>query len=102
MPRLSAENGANMVASKIRKHAYSDFGYKAWDRLDDIRMGTLFDVDGKVINRCRLAIVLELGLFSRTLLENVSLKTNIIRPSICEWFLWADSACKRDCGWLAR
>jgi hypothetical protein len=26
-------------------------------------MGTLFDVDGKVINRCRLAIVLELGLF---------------------------------------
>jgi len=35
----------------------------AWDRLDNIRMGTLFDVDGKVINRCRLAIVLELGLF---------------------------------------
>jgi hypothetical protein len=79
-----------------------DFGYMAWDRLDKIRMGTLFDVDGKVINRCRLAIVLELGLFSRTLLENVSLKTNIIRPSICEWFLWADSACKRDCVWLAR
>ena len=35
----------------------------AWDRLDNILMGTLFDVDGKVINRCRLAIVLELGLF---------------------------------------
>jgi hypothetical protein len=29
-------------------------------------MDTLFDVDGKVINRCRLAIVLELGLFSNS------------------------------------
>jgi hypothetical protein len=35
--------------------AYSGFGYMVWDRLDNIWMGMLFDVDGKVITHCRLA-----------------------------------------------
>jgi hypothetical protein len=35
---------------------YSGFGYTVWDRQGaDIWSGTLFDVDGKVITRCRLA-----------------------------------------------
>ena len=61
LPPLNAQPIHHDKPLEIPKHAYSDFGYMAWDRLDNIRMGTLFDVDGKVITRC--AIVLESGLF---------------------------------------
>jgi hypothetical protein len=35
---------------------YSGFAYMVWDRAgDNVWSGTLFDVDGKPLNRCRLA-----------------------------------------------
>lgn len=34
---------------------YSGFGYMVWDRVGSLWSGTLFDTDGKVLNRCRLA-----------------------------------------------
>lgn len=33
---------------------YSGFGYTMWERLDEIWSGTLFDVDGSPVLRCRL------------------------------------------------
>jgi hypothetical protein len=33
---------------------YSGFAYMVWDRAGNLWVGTLFDVDGKVLNHCRL------------------------------------------------
>jgi hypothetical protein len=33
---------------------YSGFAYMVWDRLGTLWVGTLFDADGRPINRCRL------------------------------------------------
>lgn len=49
--------GADINGRKVVNAAtYSGFGYMVWDRLDaDLWSGTLFDVDGKPIDHCRLA-----------------------------------------------
>ncbi len=49
--------GADLNGRKvINATTYSGFGYVVWDRLDNATWaGTLFDVDGKPISRCRLA-----------------------------------------------
>jgi hypothetical protein len=44
-------NGAKVVDSVT----YSGFGYMVWDRAGTAWSGTLFDVNGRPINRCRLA-----------------------------------------------
>jgi predicted phosphodiesterase len=56
MPPLSLI-GADINGRKVVNAAtYSGFGYMVWDRIDDdLWAGTLFDVDGKPFNRCRLA-----------------------------------------------
>jgi hypothetical protein len=43
-------NGARVVDSVT----YSGFGYMVWDRTGGAWSGTLFDVNGRPINRCRL------------------------------------------------
>jgi hypothetical protein len=43
-------NGLKVVNSVT----YSGFAYMVWDRLGAGWTGTLFDVDGRPINRCRL------------------------------------------------
>jgi hypothetical protein len=43
-------NGLKVVNSVT----YSGFAYMVWDRLGALWVGTLFDVDGRPINRCRL------------------------------------------------
>jgi len=43
-------NGARVVDSVT----YSGFGYMVWDRAGSAWSGTLFDVNGRPINRCRL------------------------------------------------
>jgi calcineurin-like phosphoesterase family protein len=49
--------GADINGLKaVNAVTYSGFGYMVWDRVDaNIWTGTLFDVDGRPINRCRLA-----------------------------------------------
>jgi hypothetical protein len=42
-------NGLKVVNSVT----YSGFAYMVWDRLGALWVGTLFDVDGRPINRCR-------------------------------------------------
>jgi hypothetical protein len=56
MPAASV-TGADINGLKaVNAVTYSGFGYMVWDRIDaTIWTGTLFDVDGKPINRCRLA-----------------------------------------------
>jgi predicted phosphodiesterase len=44
-------NGLKVVNSVT----YSGFAYMVWDRLGALWVGTLFDVDGRPINRCRLS-----------------------------------------------
>jgi hypothetical protein len=45
-------NGRKVVSAST----YTRFGYMVWDRIDDTNwVGTLFDADSKVIDRCRLA-----------------------------------------------
>ena len=44
-------NGRKVVDSDTN----SGFGYMVWDRLGTVWSGTLFDVDGKPLNHCRLA-----------------------------------------------
>jgi hypothetical protein len=44
-------NGAKVVDSAT----YSGFGYMVWDRAGSAWSGTLFDVNGRPINHCRLA-----------------------------------------------
>ena len=45
-------NGGKVVNAKTE----SDFGYMVWDRLDATTWtGTLFDIDGKPLDHCRLA-----------------------------------------------
>jgi Calcineurin-like phosphoesterase len=43
-------NGRKVVNSV----AYSGFAYMVWDRAGNLWLGTLFDVDGKVLSHCRL------------------------------------------------
>jgi hypothetical protein len=43
-------NGLKVVNSVT----YAGFAYMVWDRLGALWTGTLFDVDGRPINRCRL------------------------------------------------
>jgi hypothetical protein len=43
-------NGREVVYSV----AYSGFAYMVWDRIGNLWLGTLFDVDGKVLSHCRL------------------------------------------------
>jgi hypothetical protein len=43
-------NGRKVVNSVT----YSGFAYMVWDRTGDLWIGTLFDVDGKALNHCRL------------------------------------------------
>jgi Calcineurin-like phosphoesterase len=43
-------NGRKVVNSV----AYSGFAYMVWDRTGNLWLGTLFDVDGKVLSHCRL------------------------------------------------
>ncbi len=43
-------NGRRVVNSTT----YSGFAYMVWDRTGDLWIGTLFDVNGKMLNRCRL------------------------------------------------
>jgi hypothetical protein len=49
--------GADINGRKaVNAVTYSGFGYLVWDRVDtNIWTGTLFDVDGKPLNHCRLA-----------------------------------------------
>jgi hypothetical protein len=54
MPPMSVA-GTNVNGGKVVNFAtHSGFGYMVWDRLDNIWVGTLFDVDGKAITHCRL------------------------------------------------
>jgi hypothetical protein len=43
-----------MAARVVNFATHSGFGYMVWDRLENIWVGTLFDVDGKAIDHCRL------------------------------------------------
>jgi hypothetical protein len=56
MPTASV-TGADINGLKaVNAVTYSGFGYMVWDRVDISHWaGTLFDADGKVLNRCRLA-----------------------------------------------
>jgi hypothetical protein len=56
MPAASV-TGADINGLKaVSAVTYSGFGYMVWDRVEtNIWTGTLFDIDGKPINRCRLA-----------------------------------------------
>ncbi|HUD88858.1 MAG TPA: metallophosphoesterase [Xanthobacteraceae bacterium] len=56
MPAASVA-GADINGLKaVNAVTYSGFGYMVWDRVETtIWTGTLFDIDGKPINRCRLA-----------------------------------------------
>ena len=55
MPPMSV-TGTDVNGGKVVNFAtYSGFGYMVWDHLDNIWVGTLFDVDGKIITHCRLA-----------------------------------------------
>jgi hypothetical protein len=57
---LSVVPPASMVGADINglkvvnSVTYSGFAYMMWDRLGALWTGTLFDVDGRPINRCRL------------------------------------------------
>jgi len=55
MPQASVA-GADINGRKaVNATTYSRFGYMVWDRVRrDIWSGTLFDIDGKPIDRCRL------------------------------------------------
>jgi calcineurin-like phosphoesterase family protein len=56
MPAASVAGADINGAKAINAVTYSGFGYMVWDRLDASNWaGTLFDADGKVLNRCRLA-----------------------------------------------
>jgi hypothetical protein len=54
---VAAVTGSDINGLKVvNAVTYSGFGYMVWDRLDkDSWAGTLFDVDGKPIDHCRLA-----------------------------------------------
>lgn len=56
MPNASV-TGADINGMKaVKAVTQSRFGYMVWNRLSkDIWSGTLFDVDGKAVDRCRLA-----------------------------------------------
>jgi hypothetical protein len=56
MPTASVA-GADINGLKaLNAVTYSGFAYMVWDRAgDNVWSGTLFDVDGKPLNRCRLA-----------------------------------------------
>jgi hypothetical protein len=56
IPKASVA-GADVNGRKaLNAVTYSGFAYMIWDRLgSDVWTGTLFDVDGKPINHCRLA-----------------------------------------------
>jgi hypothetical protein len=56
MPQASV-TGADLNGRKVvNAVTYSGFAYMVWDRLDtDIWSGTLFDVDSKPLQHCRLA-----------------------------------------------
>jgi hypothetical protein len=58
---LEAAPSISVVGADINGHkvinsvTYSGFAYMVWDRLGDLWTGTLFDADGKSLNRrCRL------------------------------------------------
>jgi hypothetical protein len=54
VPPLSVA-GADINGRKvINSVAYSGFAYMVWDRTGNLWLGTLFDVDGKVLSHCRL------------------------------------------------
>ena len=56
MPPVSVVGADINGRTVVNSATYSGFGYMVWDRLtNDIWAGTLFDVDGKPINHCRLA-----------------------------------------------
>ncbi len=55
LPPLSVI-GADINGLKVADSVtYSGFGYMVWDRSGNAWSGTLFDVNGRAINRCRLA-----------------------------------------------
>jgi hypothetical protein len=55
LPPLSVI-GADINGIKVTDSVtYSGFGYMVWDRAGTAWSGTLFDVNGRPINRCRLA-----------------------------------------------
>ena len=56
MPKASVA-GADINGLKaLNAVTYSGFAYMVWDRAgNNVWNGTLFDVDGKPLNRCRLA-----------------------------------------------
>ncbi len=49
--------GADINGAKaVNAVTYSGFAYMVWDRIDKNNWtGTLFDIDGKPLNKCRLA-----------------------------------------------
>jgi predicted phosphodiesterase len=54
VPPLSVA-GADINGRKVvNSVAYSGFAYMVWDRTGNLWLGTLFDVDGKVLSHCRL------------------------------------------------
>jgi Calcineurin-like phosphoesterase len=48
---VGADINGRKVASSV---TYSGFAYMVWDRAGNLWTGTLFDVDGKPLNHCRL------------------------------------------------
>jgi Calcineurin-like phosphoesterase len=55
LPPLSVI-GADINGAKVADSVtYSGFGYMVWDRAGNAWSGTLFDVNGRPINHCRLA-----------------------------------------------
>jgi len=47
--------GSDINGRKVVKSVtYSGFAYMVWDRTGNLWIGTLFDVDGKTLNHCRL------------------------------------------------
>ena len=56
MPAASVTGADINGAKAVNAVTYSGFGYMVWDRLDNSSWaGTLFDANGKPLNRCRLA-----------------------------------------------
>jgi hypothetical protein len=48
---IGAEINGRKVTNSV---TWSGFAYMVWDRTGNLWTGTLFDADGKALNRCRL------------------------------------------------
>jgi hypothetical protein len=54
VPPLSVVGSEINGRKVVNSVTYSGFAYMVWDRTGNLWIGTLFDVDGKALNHCRL------------------------------------------------